>query len=48
MFYKKTSYAESANIRDSEVGLVLKTYEAASTMATNGIIKKGTVLPSND
>ena len=48
MFYKKTSYAQGANILDSEVGLVLKTYQATNSMATNGVIKKGTVLPSND
>ena len=45
MFYKKTSYAQGANILDSEVGLVTKTYEATSSMATNGVIKKGTVFP---
>ena len=48
MFYKKTSYAQGANILDSEVGLVLKTCQATDSMATNGVIKKGTVLPSNN
>ena len=48
MFYKKTTYAEGANILDSEVGLVTKSYTVTTSMATNGIIKKGTVVPSND
>lgn len=48
MFYGKTSYAQGANILDSEIGLITKTFQATSSMATNGVIKKGTVLPSND
>lgn len=48
MMYGTKTYSEGANILDSEVGLVTKTYEVTSSMATNGIIKKGTPIPSND
>lgn len=46
--YAKTTYAEGANILDSEVGLVLKTAEFTSSMATNGVVVKGTIFPAND
>lgn len=48
MFYGHKTYAEGANILESEIGLVTKTYTVTSSMATNGVIKKGTVIPSND
>lgn len=42
-FNKKTSYGESLNILESEVGLVLKTREATAAMAKDGVIKAGTL-----
>lgn len=47
-FYAKTDTIERANILDSEVGLVVKTYEVGSALATNGVIAKGTPYPAND
>lgn len=42
-FNKQTSYGESLNILESEVGLVCKTRQATSAMATDGVIKAGTL-----
>lgn len=47
-FNKKTSYGESLNILESEVGLVLKTREATAEMATDGVIKAGTLFTGTE
>lgn len=47
-YYKKESAVARANILASEVGLVLKTAEIPSTLATNGVVAKGTIFPSNN
>lgn len=43
-----TTGVERANILDSEVGLVLKTKEINVSLASSGIVIKGTPYPSND
>lgn len=47
-FNKKTEYGQSLNILESEVGLVLKTREATADMATDGVIKAGSLFTGTD